>query len=83
MLKAPPLACQEMVELVTDYVEGAMSRRERRRFERHLSDCDGCSAYVEQMRETIALTGRLAPEDVPPQALEKLLHAFRGWHDAG
>ena len=52
-LLTPPLPCQDLVELVTDYFDGALSRRDRRRFERHISGCDNCAAYVEQMRLVI------------------------------
>jgi len=77
------LTCRELVELVTDYFEGALPARERRRFERHIGKCDGCTAYLEQMRVTIELTSRLRTEDVPPEALEPLLVAFRDWHADG
>jgi anti-sigma factor RsiW len=73
------LSCRELVELVTDYLEGALPRRERARFEEHLDRCDGCWAYVEQMRHTIALTGRLGV-DLSPEAKAALLEAFRGWN---
>ena len=74
-----PLNCNELVELVTDYLEGALPDAERARFEAHLGACDGCVAYVEQIRVTIALTGRLREQDVPPAALAPLLDAFRTW----
>lgn len=76
------LSCQELVELVTDYVEGALAPEEHERVERHLELCQGCWTYVEQMRQTIALTGRLTVEDVSPQAELALLEAFRAWHSA-
>ena len=78
-MNATALSCQELVELVTDYLEGALPEAERIRFDDHLGGCDGCSAYLSQMRATIALTGRLAPEEIPPESLEALLLAFRGW----
>jgi anti-sigma factor RsiW len=78
-LFTPELPCQELVELVTAYFEGSLSRRDRRRFEAHISGCDHCTAYVEQMRETIEATGRLTEEDLDPRAREELLAAFRGW----
>ncbi len=78
---SPDLAFRELVELVTDYLEGRMPARTRRRFERHLSKCDGCTAYVEQLRVTIAATGRLREEDLEPELRERLLTAFRNWHD--
>jgi anti-sigma factor RsiW len=74
------LSCRELVELVTDYLESALPAHEHRRFERHIRKCDGCTAYLEQMRVTIELTSRLRTEDVPPAALEPLLTAFRDWH---
>jgi anti-sigma factor RsiW len=73
------LSCRELVELVTDYLEGALPRCEQARFEQHIDLCDGCWAYVEQMRRTIALSGRLAAEDLSPEAQAALLEAFRGW----
>jgi anti-sigma factor RsiW len=77
--RTPSLSCQELVELVTDYLEGALPRRQRRAFEKHISVCDGCTTYLEQMRETIALTGRLQPESISPDAEAALLAAFRDW----
>jgi anti-sigma factor RsiW len=81
-LRRAPLSCQELVELVTAYVEGALPRRERRRFDAHIAGCDGCTRYLEQIRETIRLTGRLEPEALAPDAREALLAAFRTWKDA-
>jgi len=75
----PELACQELVELVTAYFDGTLSRRDQRRFRRHISGCDGCTAYVEQMRLVIEKTGQLGEEDVPPEARDELLTAFRDW----
>ena len=75
----PELACQELVELVTAYFDGTLSRRDQRRFRRHISGCDGCTAYVEQMRLVIEATGQLGEEDVPPEARDELLMAFRDW----
>ena len=76
------MPCQELVELVTAYFDGALSRRDRRRFEGHIAGCEHCTAYVEQMRVTIAATGGLTEEDIPAEAREELLAAFRGWSDA-
>ena len=58
-LAPPKMTCRELVQLITDYLEGGLSRRDRRRFERHLRDCDGCPTYVEQMRETVRVAGVL------------------------
>lgn len=71
------LSCQQVVELVTDYLEGRLSRRERRRFERHLKACDGCSNYLEQMRETLRVLGRLDEQHISKRAQQDLLEAFR------
>jgi anti-sigma factor RsiW len=73
------LSCQELVELVTDYFEGTLSPEDRTRFEDHLADCDGCAAYLEQMRRTVAALGHLPREAVSPEAERELLDAFRGW----
>ena len=73
------MACAELVEVITDYLEGKLPARARRRFERHLSACDGCDAYLDQMRTTISLSGRLRVEDVPAELEERLLVAFRDW----
>ena len=74
------MACQELVELVTAYFDGSLSRRDRRRFDAHIR-CDHCTAYLEQMRLLIAATGRLTEEDIPTEAREELLAAFRGWSE--
>ena len=76
------LSCQELVELVTDYLEGALSPGEAARFDDHIGRCTGCAAYLEQIRQTIALTGRLTPESLSPEAERELLEAFRGWRPA-
>jgi anti-sigma factor RsiW len=73
------LTCKELVELVTAYFEDALPADERLRFERHVSVCPGCSAYMEQMRQTITLVGELREQDVSPTAEQQLLQAFRGW----
>jgi anti-sigma factor RsiW len=73
------LDCIEVVEIVTDYLEGAMSPADRRRFEAHLATCDGCTNYVRQMRETIRLTGRLTEDQIPDEMKRKLVAAFRDW----
>jgi anti-sigma factor RsiW len=73
------LTCAELVELVTDYLEGRLRADERERLEAHLGDCPGCTAHVEQLRTTVALAGRLREADLPPQARADLLAAFRAW----
>jgi predicted anti-sigma-YlaC factor YlaD len=73
------LVCREVVELVTDYLEGSMSPADRARFEEHLTGCDGCSIYLDQMRTTIRVTGSLDEDSIPAEQLEQLTRAFRNW----
>jgi anti-sigma factor RsiW len=73
------MPCQELVELVTAYFDGGLSRADRRRFRTHISGCDHCSEYVEQMRLVIEATGTLTEDDIDPDARQDLLEAFRGW----
>jgi anti-sigma factor RsiW len=73
------LVCQQAVELVTDYLEGALSRADRRRFEAHLAGCPHCTEYLAQMRSTIGLTGGIAVEDLPPQLRDDLVAVYRRW----
>jgi anti-sigma factor RsiW len=65
---------------VTDYLEGSLAADRRAILEAHLLDCEGCVNYLAQMRTTIALTGRLREDDVPPGVEATLVRAFRGWH---
>src|SRR5437660_10502594 len=60
------LACQQAVELVTNYLEGRLSRRQRRRFEAHLAGCPHCRAYLAQIEETIKLPGQVEPDNLEP-----------------
>jgi anti-sigma factor RsiW len=73
------LTCQQLVELVTAYFDGALGDDDLRMFEEHLEVCDGCRRYLDQMRTTIELTGRLAEESLDPEARDTLLAAFRTW----
>ncbi len=75
------MACQELVDLVTAYFDGSLSRSDRRRFRAHISGCEHCTAYLEQMRLTIESSGRLTEEDIDPAARAELLQAFRGWSE--
>jgi anti-sigma factor RsiW len=75
------LVCQQVVELVSDYLEGALTRRDRRRFERHIRACPNCTAYLEQMRITISETGRLTPGDLSPEARVEFTELFRAWRE--
>jgi anti-sigma factor RsiW len=82
-LRTGDLVCREVVELVSDYLEGALDERDRVRFEAHLATCDGCSAYLDQMRRTIGLAGTLTPEALEPLYRARLLEAFRDWRRTG
>jgi anti-sigma factor RsiW len=75
------LACQQAIELLTEYLEGTLSRRQRRRLEAHLKACPNCSAYLEQIRITIRLTGTIEPEDLSPRALDELTELYRRWRN--
>ena len=79
MTVAEALSCQELVELVTDYLEGALPEADRRRFDEHIGACPHCSAYLEQMRLVIKASGRLGEGDIEPAARLELLDAFRDW----
>ena len=74
------LTCQELVEIVSDYLEGVLPPSERARFETHIRTCDGCHAYLEQMRTTIRLVGTLAANHMEPMVRDHLLQIFRDWH---
>ena len=78
-LKRRDIACQQAVELVTAYLEGALSRRERRRFEAHLGACPNCTAYMEQIKMTIELSGTIEPEELTPEARQDLTDLYRRW----
>jgi predicted anti-sigma-YlaC factor YlaD len=71
--------CRSLVELVTEYLEGALDDDRRADIESHLADCEGCTNYLEQMRTTIRLTGRLREDQIPPEAREPFLRVFRDW----
>jgi anti-sigma factor RsiW len=73
------LSCQELVELVTDYLEGALSPVDRRRFEEHIAGCENCTRYLEQLRQTIRITGTITTDDLSPEMQSELLSAFRAW----
>jgi anti-sigma factor RsiW len=73
------MTCQELVELVTEYLDGALPAPERARFEEHVAACEGCRHHLAQVQETIRIAGSLPPERLPESAREDLLAAFRGW----
>lgn len=76
------MICRDVVELMTDYLEGALTPADQARFEAHIAGCDGCHAYLEQMRTTLKVTGRIAAMAEPiPESLEsELTTAFKDWH---
>ena len=76
------LTCAQLVELVTDNLDRRLTIRDTERFEEHVAFCDGCSTYFDQMRATIAATGRLREGDLPSELQERLVEAFRGWRPA-
>jgi len=79
LLRRKDIVCQQAVELVTDYLEGALSRRDRRRLETHLQACANCAAYLEQIKITIQLTGAIEPDDLTPEARSDLIDVYRRW----
>jgi anti-sigma factor RsiW len=78
-MRSAAMACSDFVELVTEYVEGTLSPADRRRFDAHISECPGCRPYLDQMRQVIRATGRLAEDAIPERAKRALLRAFRDW----
>jgi anti-sigma factor RsiW len=82
MRLARELACNEIVELVTAYLDDALPAAERERFEEHLVFCDGCDRYLEQMRVTISATRNVGVGELPAELEERLLEAFRAWRRA-
>jgi predicted anti-sigma-YlaC factor YlaD len=78
-----PMNCNELVELVTAYFEHALSETDTRRFDEHLEGCDPCRTYLDQLRTTIALVGRIEPERMPPRMQDALGQAFRDWRAHG
>jgi len=74
--------CNEIVEVVTAYLEGALGRRERKAFERHVKKCGGCANYVEQIRIIIETVGRVEEDDLPQDVRANLVAAFRDWRSA-
>jgi len=74
--------CQTLVELVTDYLEGALPDDERARLQAHLALCEGCQRYLEQIRTTIRVTGALREQDLDPAARDALLGVYRAWRSS-
>jgi anti-sigma factor RsiW len=74
------LVCQQAVALMSDYVDGSLSRRDRRRLQKHLSECDACTAFLDQLRVTIAASTSINPDEVPPHVMDALTDVFRKYH---
>jgi anti-sigma factor RsiW len=74
------LVCRQAVALVTDYLDDALTRRQRRRFEAHLRDCPNCRRYLEQIRITIETVGHIEPEVLDPDVKDELIDLYRRFH---
>jgi anti-sigma factor RsiW len=77
MADGTAISCQEVVEVITDYLEGKLSPGDVAIFEAHLALCDGCRWYLDQMRITIAAVGRIEDDEVPSELRDTVLAAFR------
>jgi anti-sigma factor RsiW len=73
------LSCQEVVELVTDYLDQALAADEASLFEQHINFCDGCDWYLQEIRTTVSTARRITEHEVPPETRDKLMTAFREW----
>ncbi len=73
------MSCRELVQVINDYIEGVLPPADRKRFEEHLAICPGCQTYLDQMRQTVRVVGRLREESIPADARNVLLQAFRDW----
>ena len=79
MTAHPAITCMEIVELVTEYLEGALPPEERARFAAHLASCNDCTVYLDQMRKTIQSLGKLTESEIAGEAKDRLLGVFRDW----
>jgi anti-sigma factor RsiW len=77
-----PIDCDELVELVTDYLEGKLPPADVERFEAHLEECEACATYIEQIRQSVVVVGTLSEETLPQGAADALLAEFRDWKRA-
>jgi anti-sigma factor RsiW len=77
MADGTSISCQEVVEVITDYLEGRLAPEEVASFEAHLAICDGCQWYLDQIRITIDTVGRIEDADVPDELRGTVLAAFR------
>lgn len=74
------MTCKELVELVTEYLEETLPSIDRARFETHVAGCPYCNTYLQQMRETICMVGKLTEDTVSPEARQEMLDIFRDWN---
>ena len=77
MIDPHDMVCQELVEVLTEYLDGALSAHDRARLEAHLAVCDDCQAYLDQFKATIALADKAKDEKLPPELRNILKNAFR------
>ena len=77
------IVCRQVAELVNDYLENVLPRAQRKRFEHHLAGCPNCTAYLEQIRATVATVGRLTPADFSPEVSREFTELYRAWRDEG
>jgi anti-sigma factor RsiW len=81
VLRRRSIVCRQAVELMTDYLDGALKGRDRARLEAHLADCAHCTAYLDQLRATITALGRVEPESLTPEAQDELVRLYRRWRE--
>jgi predicted anti-sigma-YlaC factor YlaD len=73
------LNCQEVVELVTDYLEQALLPEMKAKFDEHIAECPGCDTYLEQVQQTILMLRKLTEQQMFPETKQELLEIFRNW----
>ncbi|HXZ04804.1 MAG TPA: zf-HC2 domain-containing protein [Ktedonobacteraceae bacterium] len=73
------LSCQEVVELVTDYLEQALLPEKQAQFEEHIANCPGCNTFLEQVQQTIMMLRKLSEQQAFPETKQDLLEIFRNW----
>lgn len=78
-MSADPMDCNELVELVTAYLDGSLDPDTRERFDVHLLECDGCENYLQQFRATVQTLGAIGDDDIEPAFRSRLMDAFRDW----
>lgn len=77
-MSTEPMDCNELVELVTAYLEGSLDPDARERFDRHLLECDGCENYLQQFSATVQTIGMIR-DDIEPDFRNRLMTAFQNW----